>query len=205
MPRTLSPRPRAQPRRDALLDAAVEVVGRHGLAGTTHRTVTEAAGVPLATASYYFSSIGELVAEALTRFVRARAAQMEIGDLSAIADLLTPADIATSFADRVMDLVGRLVPEAERPALWGRLFVEAQADWLTPADRAERGGHSQCIAGALSLSEYEQLLAATGLTGIAIELTGAAADGMHAAIIRASKPTGAQGDSCGCGPAQACC
>jgi DNA-binding transcriptional regulator YbjK len=104
VPRTLSPRPKPQPRRDALLDAAVDVVGRHGLAGTTHRTVTEAAGVPLATASYYFSSIGELVAEALTRFVRARAAQMEIGDLSAIADLLTPADIAASFANRVMDL-----------------------------------------------------------------------------------------------------
>ncbi len=78
-------------------------------------------------------------------------------------------------------------------------------DWLTPADRAARGGHSQCIAGALSVSEYEQLLAASGLSGIAIELTGAAADGMHAAIIRAGKPAGAEGDSCGCGPAQACC
>ena len=50
MPRNLTPRPRSQPRRDALLDAAVEVVGKHGLAGTTHRSVTEAAGVPLATA-----------------------------------------------------------------------------------------------------------------------------------------------------------
>jgi DNA-binding transcriptional regulator YbjK len=104
MPRSLTPRPRSQPRRDALLDAAVEVVGKHGLAGTTHRSVTEAAGVPLATASYYFSSIAELVAEALTRFVRARAEQMEVGDLSAIAEFLTPADIATSFAARIMDL-----------------------------------------------------------------------------------------------------
>jgi len=104
MPPQLGSRTRPRPRRDSLLDAAVRVVGTQGLAGTTHRSVTEAAGVPLATASYYFSSIGELVSEALTRFVRERAAEMDLGDLSAVAEFLTPADIATSFADRIMEL-----------------------------------------------------------------------------------------------------
>ncbi|HZE65726.1 MAG TPA: TetR family transcriptional regulator [Sporichthyaceae bacterium] len=113
MPRSLARGAKPQPRRDALLDAAVEVVGTHGLAGTTHRSVTEAAGVPLATASYYFSSIGELVAEALTRFVNARAAQMAIPDLGPLAEFLTPADIANSFADRIMDL-----PKAQRLAFY---------------------------------------------------------------------------------------
>ncbi len=61
-------------------------------------------------------------------------------------------------------------------------------DRLSPAERAERGGHSQCIAGALSVGEYERLLAAAGLEGIEIELTDLAADGMHAAIVRARKP-----------------
>jgi DNA-binding transcriptional regulator YbjK len=132
MPRSLSPRRRPQPRREALLDAAVEVVGRHGLAGTTHRTVTEAAGVPLATASYYFSSIAELVAEALTRFVRARATQMEIGDLSAIAEFLTPADIAASFANRIMDL-----PPLQRMAFY-EVLVNAvrSAELADPAREA---------------------------------------------------------------------
>ena len=64
---SLQPRRKSQPRREALLAAAVQVVGSQGLAGTTHRSVTEAAGVPLATASYYFSSIDELVAEARRR------------------------------------------------------------------------------------------------------------------------------------------
>lgn len=104
MPGALGRRPRPQPRRDALLKAAVEVVGTEGLAGTTHRSVTEAAGVPLATASYYFSSIGELVAEALTEFVHARAAEMTVGDLGEAAATLTPADIATWYADRIMEL-----------------------------------------------------------------------------------------------------
>jgi DNA-binding transcriptional regulator YbjK len=130
VPRTLTPRPRPQPRRDALLEAAVEVVGRHGLAGTTHRSVTQAAGVPLATASYYFSSIGELVAEALTRFVRSRAAEMEVGDLSAIADLLTPADIAASFADRIMDLA-----PLQRTAFYEVLVNAVRAPELTDPAR----------------------------------------------------------------------
>jgi AcrR family transcriptional regulator len=113
MPRSLARGAKPQPRRDALLDATVEVVGTHGMAGTTHRSVTAAAGVPLATASYYFSSIGELVAEALTRFVHARAEEMAIPDLGPLAEFLTPADIANSFADRIMDL-----PRARRLAFY---------------------------------------------------------------------------------------
>ena len=89
----------------------------------------------------------------------------------------------------------------------GRIGISdvVSEDWLTPADRAERGSHSGCVAGALSVSEYKQSLAAAGLAGIEIELTGVAADGMHAAIVRARKPAAAEGDSCGCGPARACC
>lgn len=104
MPRPLSNRQKSRPKRDALLAAAVEVVGEHGLAGTTHRSVTEAAGVPLATASYYFSSIGELIAEALEAFVRDTAAQMVVPDLGALAASITPADIGRWYADRIMEL-----------------------------------------------------------------------------------------------------
>lgn len=127
MPRSLTRAPKVQPRRDALLAAAVEVVGREGLAGTTHRTVTEAAGVPLATASYYFSSIGELVAEALTAFVRNRAAEMEIPEIGPeLAALLSPADIAASFAERVMEL-----DEARRLAFYEVLVNAARVPELT--------------------------------------------------------------------------
>ncbi len=104
MPRKLTARDKPQPRRDALLAAAVEVVGEHGLAGATHRAITETAGVPLATASYYFSSIGELIAEALEAFVRERAEQMTVPDLGELAATLTPADIARWYSDRIMEL-----------------------------------------------------------------------------------------------------
>jgi SAM-dependent methyltransferase len=61
-------------------------------------------------------------------------------------------------------------------------------DDLTPADRAERGSYVGCIAGALSRAEYLDGLAAAGLTDAAVEFTNEAAPGMHAALIRATKP-----------------
>jgi arsenite methyltransferase len=60
-------------------------------------------------------------------------------------------------------------------------------DHLTPAQRAERGSHVGCIAGALSISEYQDGLEAAGFTEIIIEPTHEVADGMHAAIIRATR------------------
>jgi SAM-dependent methyltransferase len=74
--------------------------------------------------------------------------------------------------------------------LGGRLGVSdvVAEDRLSPADRAERGRHVSCIAGALSISEYRQGLAAAGFTGIEITPTHQLADGIHSAIIRATKP-----------------
>ncbi len=74
----------------------------------------------------------------------------------------------------------------------GRLGVSdvVAEDRLSPAARAERGDHAGCIAGALSISEYRDGLAAAGFTGIDITLTRQLADGIHSAIIRAAKPAG---------------
>jgi SAM-dependent methyltransferase len=61
-------------------------------------------------------------------------------------------------------------------------------DSLSTAERAERGSFAGCIAGALSFAEYRAGLAAVGLTDIDIVPTHAVADGLHAAIVRATKP-----------------
>jgi len=59
---------------------------------------------------------------------------------------------------------------------------------LSPAQRAERGGWVGCIAGALSIAEYERGLADAGFVDIDIRPTHEVADGMHSAIVRARKP-----------------
>jgi arsenite methyltransferase len=61
-------------------------------------------------------------------------------------------------------------------------------DHLSPTERAERGSFAGCVAGALSFSEFRAGLAAVGLTDIEVTPTSAVGDGLHSAIIRASKP-----------------
>jgi SAM-dependent methyltransferase len=96
-------------------------------------------------------------------------------------------------------------------------------DTLSPEQRAERGSYSGCIAGALSFAEYRAGLASVGLTDIDIIPTHQVADGLHGAIVTATKPTEAlasmtlpampnlrstlpvvEAAGCGCG-AEGCC
>ncbi len=75
----------------------------------------------------------------------------------------------------------------------GRLGISdvVAEDRLGPAERAERGSYVGCIAGALSKTEYEQGLAAVGFDDVSVEFVYEAADGMHGAIVRATKPLAA--------------
>jgi SAM-dependent methyltransferase len=72
----------------------------------------------------------------------------------------------------------------------GRIGVSdvVAEDHLTPAQRAERGSYLGCIAGALSRREYLDGLATAGFIDAEVVFTHQAADGMHAAIVRATKP-----------------
>jgi arsenite methyltransferase len=63
-------------------------------------------------------------------------------------------------------------------------------DELTPEQRAERGSYVGCIAGALSFEEYRAGLAARGFVNVSITPTHEVADGMHAAIVKATRPGG---------------
>ncbi|ALG06440.1 TetR/AcrR family transcriptional regulator [Kibdelosporangium phytohabitans] len=117
---------RKQPRRDALLAAAVEVVGERGVAGTTHRAVTERAEVPLATASYYFSSIDELIAEALTAFVKQRAEEIGLPH----RDDVSPSTVAEWYAEQVMGL-----EKSKRLAFYEVLLNAARTPELAEAAR----------------------------------------------------------------------
>ncbi len=63
-------------------------------------------------------------------------------------------------------------------------------DHLSPSDRAQRGDYVGCIAGALSRREYLTGLAAAGFTDSSVDFAHEVAPGMHAAIVRATKPAG---------------
>ena len=61
-------------------------------------------------------------------------------------------------------------------------------DRLSPADRAERGSYVGCVAGALSKREYEAGLAAAGFRQVSVTFTHQVGDGLHSAVIKATKP-----------------
>ena len=69
----------------------------------------------------------------------------------------------------------------------GRLGISdvVAENHLSPAERLERGEWVGCIAGALSIEEYEHGLAEAGFADIEVIPTHEVADGMHSAIIRA--------------------
>ncbi|MEW1724209.1 TetR family transcriptional regulator [Streptomyces sp. NPDC093109] len=52
-------------RRQRIIDAAIRVVGRGGIAGLSHRTVAAEADVPLGSTTYHFGSLDELLIAAL--------------------------------------------------------------------------------------------------------------------------------------------
>lgn len=72
-------------------------------------------------------------------------------------------------------------------AAGGRIGISdvVAEDHLSPQQRAERGSHTGCIAGALSRAEYLDGLQQAGFVDAQVEFTHEVAPGMHAAIIRA--------------------
>jgi arsenite methyltransferase len=108
------------------------------------------------------------------------AASVDVVISNCVVNLSTdkPATFAETF--RVLKPGGRI----------GITDVVAE-DQLSVEDRAERGAWVGCIAGALTRAEYEAGLAAAGFTGVSVTFTHQVGDGLHSAIIKATKPADA--------------
>ncbi|WP_163509143.1 TetR/AcrR family transcriptional regulator [Fodinicola acaciae] len=72
---------RSRERREALLRAAIELIAEGGTRSVTHRAVSARAGLPPASAGYYFTTSQELIEQALRFHVREWSAS-----LSAVID-----------------------------------------------------------------------------------------------------------------------
>ncbi|AJF65991.1 arsenite methyltransferase [Streptomyces vietnamensis] len=144
--------------------------------------------------AYGLDMTEEMLALALANAARAGATNVEFlkGTIEAIP--LPASTIDVVISNCVINL------STDKPAVFaetyrvlkpgGRIGVSdvVADDTLTPEQRAERGDHVGCIAGALSFTEYRNGLEAAGFTDIAITPTHPVADGMHSAVVRAVKP-----------------
>ena len=92
--------------------------------------------------------------------------------------------------DAIRGGVSGLRPELR--TLYGRAWEHAREEerMYLPFihDRIERGSWVGCIAGALTISEYAQLLLGAGFTDIGVDLTHEMADEIFGANVRAMKP-----------------
>ena len=70
--------PRYDPgRRERIVDASLDVIAEHGVAGTSHRRVAAAARVPLGSMTYHFDGMDDLLRAAFARFSEGCAQQIE--------------------------------------------------------------------------------------------------------------------------------
>jgi AcrR family transcriptional regulator len=68
----------AEQRREAFIEATVDVIGAHGVSGATTRRIAEAAGAPLATLHYCFHTKEELFVAVFQRQNEAMAERLEV-------------------------------------------------------------------------------------------------------------------------------
>ena len=93
---------RSRRRRDALLRATIELLGESGAKSVTHRAVAERAGLPLASTTYYFASVHQLIEEALKLHGAERVAELQ--GLAAVALGATGAS-AQDIAERLAEVL----------------------------------------------------------------------------------------------------
>src|SRR4051794_32121351 len=84
-------------RRLRIVEATIDVIAEHGVAGTTHRLIAAAADVPLGSLTYHFTGLEDLRAQAFARHAERMAATYEahfrdVGDrrqfVEAVTDLV---------------------------------------------------------------------------------------------------------------------
>lgn len=128
--------PKGERRRRALTSAAAELLAEGGFDAVRHRAVAERAGLPLASTTYYFRSLDELVAAAVEH-----GARLELSGCRAALDRAEASGRADELAELLLDaLLGPASrTDAEAVLLRYERFVAAgRRPWLGPLMRSLR-------------------------------------------------------------------
>lgn len=139
-------------RRHELVTAAAALLRSGGFDAVRHRAVAERAGLPLASTTYYFSSLEELVTAAVERTGRD-----ELGEVRAQLDALPDGELGTpELVELVLDhLIG---PESRDGGLeaallrYERLVGAGRRPYLAPLMRQLRDEFDGLLAEILARS-----------------------------------------------------
>jgi DNA-binding transcriptional regulator YbjK len=125
--------PKGERRRQALVEAASELLVEGGFDAVRHRAVAERAGLPLASTTYYFDSLDELITTAVEFHGRSELASCR-ARLARLSDELTDDDV---LIDLILDLlIGEAVTDTETMLLrYERLVATGRRPYLRPLMR----------------------------------------------------------------------
>jgi DNA-binding transcriptional regulator YbjK len=179
----LTERPRGAARREALLEAVLQVVAETGVEAVTHRRVAETAGLPLASTTYWFDSKEHLVCAALGLAADRDIARLQAysaADPASSAEALDRAVAAIVDPIAAGDPAGRasliavfalLLEAARRPALretsrrWTSAYIHTLSELLAAA-----GSQRASQDAALLLAAVDGLLIEALTVGATIDV-----------------------------------
>jgi DNA-binding transcriptional regulator YbjK len=136
-------------RRQALVAAAAELLRTGGFDAVRHRSVAEKAGLPLASTTYYFASLDDLVTAAAERTCRDELTEVRAA-LDALPADAPPADLAELVLDQLLG------PESRGGGLdavllrYERLVGSGRRPYLAPLMRATRADFDALLAAVLA-------------------------------------------------------
>jgi DNA-binding transcriptional regulator YbjK len=122
--------PKGERRRYALVSAAAELLCEGGFEAVRHRSVARRAGLPLASTTYYFSSLDDLIASAVAHVGMLEVAQLRAGVTSLsrrrrgpettadlLVDLLVGHESGPHLTEQLISRYERYIASARMPAL----------------------------------------------------------------------------------------
>ncbi|ORB17698.1 TetR/AcrR family transcriptional regulator [Mycobacterium noviomagense] len=145
--------PKGERRRYALVSAAAELLCEGGFEAVRHRAVARRAALPLASTTYYFSSLDDLIASAVEHIGMLEIAQLRAGvaalsrrrrgpetTADALVELLVSEKPGPGLRDQLISRYERYIACARLPALRDiqRRIVRQRADAI--AEAIERSG-----------------------------------------------------------------
>ncbi|MEV8441970.1 TetR family transcriptional regulator [Actinosynnema sp. NPDC051121] len=125
--------------RQRLIDGAIETIRRHGITGTSARTIAATAGVNQALVFYHFGSVHELLEAACLAATEARVAPFteelnEVADLRGLLDLGRRLHAEERSRGNVMVLAQLLAGAQSDPEL-AKATSAALELWIRPVER----------------------------------------------------------------------
>lgn len=163
--------PKGERRRYALVSAAAELLGEGGFEAVRHRAVARRAGLPLASTTYYFSSLDDLIARAVEHIGMIEVAQLRarVSALSrrrrgpettavVLVDLLVGEMSSPGLAEQLISRYERHIACTRLPDLRESMRRSLRQRAEAVAEAIERSGRSAQIELAVDGSVVSALV-----------------------------------------------